>query len=120
MYLNMGSAGFLAFSLIFFLLLGTIIDAVPVMLIFFPVMLPIALNLGIDPTHFGVIVVLNLMIGLLTPPIGAILFIQTKIAGLPFNKLVAAIWPYTLVLLAVLVLVTYIPELVLWIPNMIF
>ena len=118
--LNMGPNVFLAFSLVFFLLLGTIIDGVPVMLIFFPVMLPIAINLGIDPTHFGVIVVLNLMIGLLTPPIGALLFIQTKIAKIPFNTLVGATWPYTLVLLAVLVLVTYVPQLVLWIPNLVF
>jgi TRAP-type C4-dicarboxylate transport system permease large subunit len=84
------------------------------------VLLPIALRLGIDPTHFGVIVVLNLMIGLLTPPIGALLFIQTKIANLPFNTLVRAIWPYTLALIGVLILVTYVPALILWIPNLVF
>jgi tripartite ATP-independent transporter DctM subunit len=118
--LNMGKNLFLLFSTIFFLLMGCVLDAVPVMLIFFPVLLPVALRLGIDPTHFGVIVVLNLMIGLLTPPIGALLFIQTKIAGLPFNTLVRAIWPYTLALIAVLILVTYVPTLITWIPNLVF
>jgi TRAP-type C4-dicarboxylate transport system permease large subunit len=111
---------FLLFTTIFFLLMGCILDAVPVMLIFFPVLLPIAVDLGIDPIHFGVIVVLNLMIGLLTPPIGGILFIQTKIAGLEFNALVRAIWPYTLTLLAVLLLITYIPGLVTFVPNLVF
>jgi tripartite ATP-independent transporter DctM subunit len=118
--LNMSKNVFLLFTIIFFLLMGCVLDAVPVMLIFFPVLLPIATRLGIDSTHFGVVVVLNLMIGLLTPPIGALLFIQTKIANLPFNTLVRAIWPYTLALIAVLVLITYIPQLVLWIPNLVF
>ena len=118
--LSLGKFGFLAFTTVFFLLMGCILDAVPVMLLFFPVLLPIAIQLGIDPTHFGVIVVLNLMIGLLTPPIGALLFIQTKIAGLQFNELVRAIWPFTLALIAVLLLITYVPILVLWVPNLVF
>jgi tripartite ATP-independent transporter DctM subunit len=118
--LQMGKNLFLVFTTIFFLLMGCILDAVPVILIFFPVLLPVAINLGIDPTHFGVIVVLNLMIGLLTPPIGAILFIQTKIANLPFNTLVRAIWPHTVALIAVLLLITFVPQLVLWIPSLVF
>jgi tripartite ATP-independent transporter DctM subunit len=117
---NMNRNVFLLFTTIFFLLMGCILDAVPVMLIFFPVLLPIAVGLGIDPTHFGVIVVLNLMIGLLTPPIGGILFIQTKIANLEFNALVRAIWPYTLTLLVVLLLITYVPGLVTAVPNLVF
>jgi tripartite ATP-independent transporter DctM subunit len=118
--LRMSKNLFLLFSTIFFLLMGCVLDAVPVMLIFFPVLLPIAVSLGVDPTHYGVIVVLNLMIGLLTPPIGGILFIQTKIAGLDFNSLVRAIWPHTLTLIAVLLIITYIPELVLFVPNLVF
>ncbi|HKK49492.1 MAG TPA: TRAP transporter large permease, partial [Alkalispirochaeta sp.] len=118
--LNLGPVGFLAFTTVFFLLMGCILDAVPVMLIFFPVLLPIALSLGIDPTHFGVITVLNLMIGLMTPPIGALLFVQTKISGMPFGELLRAVWPHTLALLAVLILITYVPGIVLWIPNLVF
>ncbi len=118
--MHMSKQLFLAFTTVFFLLTGCILDAVPVMLIFFPVLLPIAVDLGIDPTHFGVIVVLNLMIGLLTPPIGGILFIQSKIAGLDFDRMVQCIWPYTLTLIAVLLLITYVPWLVLVVPNMVF
>jgi TRAP-type C4-dicarboxylate transport system permease large subunit len=73
----------------------------------------------VDPTHFGVIVVINLMIGLLTPPIGALLFLEAKIADLEFDVLMRHIWPYTLVLIIVLFLCTFIPQLVLYIPNLI-
>jgi tripartite ATP-independent transporter DctM subunit len=118
--LNMSKNVFLVFSTIFYLLMGCVLDAVPVMLIFFPVLLPIAVQLGVDPTHYGVIVVLNLMIGLLTPPIGALLFIQAKIADLPFRVLVGAIWPFTLALIVVLMLATFAPPIVLWIPNLVF
>ena len=118
--MNMSKNVFLMFSTVFFLLMGCVLDAVPVMLIFFPVLLPIAVQLGIDPTHYGVVVVLNLMIGLLTPPIGALLFIQTKIANLHFRVLVGAIWPFTLALIAVLLLTTFVPSIVLWLPNLVF
>jgi TRAP-type C4-dicarboxylate transport system permease large subunit len=117
-HLNMFS--FLLLANLFFLFMGCILDAVPVMLIFFPVLLPVATQLGIDPTHFGVIVVLNLMIGLLTPPIGALLFLEAKIADMQFETLVRHVWPYTLSLILVLILCTYIPQLVLYIPNLVF
>ena len=100
--------------------MGCIIDAIPVMLIFFPVLLPVAVGLGIDPTHFGVITVFNLMIGLLTPPVGALLFIETKIAKIPFGDAGHGDPPYTLVLFAVLFLCTFFPELVMFIPNLVF
>ncbi|HUX22200.1 MAG TPA: TRAP transporter large permease [Spirochaetia bacterium] len=104
----------------FFLFMGCLLDAVPVMLIFFPVLLPVALQLGIDPVHFGVIVVMNLMIGLLTPPIGALLFLEAKIADIQFERLVRAVWPYTVALIGVLLLCTYVPQLVMFIPNLFF
>jgi len=111
---------FLLFINIFFLLMGMILDAIPVMLIFFPVLLPAAISLGIDPTHFGVIVVMNLMIGLLTPPIGVLLFLEAKIANVGFDELVRTIWPFTLSLIAVLLLSTYVPGLVTWLPGLVF
>jgi tripartite ATP-independent transporter DctM subunit len=117
--MNLNQFTFLLLANLFFLFMGCILDAVPVMLIFFPVLLPVATNLGVDPTHFGVIVVIGLMIGLLTPPIGALLFLEAKIADLEFDVLVRHIWPYTLVLIVVLFLCTYIPQLVLYIPNLI-
>lgn len=118
--LHLNKFQFLILTNLFFLFMGCILDAVPVMLIFFPVLLPLAIQLGIEPTHFGVIVVINLMIGLLTPPIGALLFLETKIADIEFEKLVRHVWPYTLSLIFVLVLCTFIPQLVMWIPDLIF
>ena len=117
--LNLSPFWFLLLINIFFLIMGCILDAVPVMLIFFPVLLPTAIQLGIDPTHFAVIVVLNLMIGLLTPPIGVLLFLEAKIAELPFEQLLRSIWPFTLSLIFVLLLCTYIPGLVTWLPDLI-
>lgn len=104
---------------VFYILMGCIIDAVPVMLIFFPVLLPVAMSLGVDPTHFGVITVFNLMIGLLTPPVGALLFIESKIAGISFGQLVRASYPYTIVLFIVLFVCTFVPEIVMFIPNLV-
>ena len=118
--LGLGRPGFLLVVNIFFLFLGCIMDAVPAMLIFFPVLLPVAKELTIDPIHFGVVVVLNLMIGLLTPPVGAILFLEAKIADIPFEALVRAVGPYLIALLAVLGLITYLPPLVTFIPNLVF
>lgn len=118
--LGLGRVGFLLVVNIFFLFLGCIMDAVPAMLIFFPVLLPVAKGLGIDPIHFGVVVVLNLMIGLLTPPVGALLFLEAKIADIPFEVLVRAVMPYLIALLAVLGLITYVPALVTFVPNLVF
>lgn len=117
---GLGRVGFLLVVNIFFLFLGCIMDAVPAMLIFFPVLLPVAKGLGIDPIHFGVVVVLNLMIGLLTPPVGALLFLEAKIADIPFEVLVRAVTPYLIALLAVLGLITYVPALVTFVPNLVF
>ena len=118
--LNLSKNMFLFVSLIFFLLMGCILDAVPVMLIFFPVLLPVAIQLGIDPVHYGVIVVFNLMIGLVTPPVGALLFIQTKIAKVGINELIKEMWPHIVALVSVLFLITYVPGIVTWLPNLIF
>jgi tripartite ATP-independent transporter DctM subunit len=118
--MNMGKYTFLALSMVFFLFMGCLIDAIPIMLIFFPVLLPVAVSLGIDQVHFGVIVVVNLMLGLLTPPIGALLFLEAKIANIPFGDLVKNVLPFVGSMLAVLLLITYLPFLVTMLPNLIF
>lgn len=118
--LGLGRLGFLLVVNFFFLFLGCIMDAIPAMLIFFPVLLPVAKGLGIDPIHFGVVVVLNLMIGLLTPPVGGLLFLEAKIADIPFDSLVLAVAPYLVALLVVLALITYVPGLVTVIPSLVF
>ncbi len=118
--MHMSKITFLLFCTVFFLLMGCVLDAVPVILIFFPVLLPIATTLGIDPVHFGVITVLNLMIGLITPPVGAILFVETKVAKIDINTLLKEIWPHIAVLYGVLLLITFVPEFVTFLPNLVF
>lgn len=118
--MHMSKTAFLIFCTIFFLLMGCILDAVPVILIFFPVLLPIATSLGIDPVHFGVITVLNLMIGLITPPVGAILFVETKVAKIDINTLLKEILPHITILYGVLLLITFVPQLVTFLPNLVF
>ncbi len=117
---HLGKYAFLAIVNVFFLIWGCLMDAIPGMLIFFPVIMPVALQLGIDPIHLGVVVVLNLMIGLLTPPVGGLLFLMSKVANVPFDRLARAVTPYTLTLLLVLVIITYVPQLVLFLPNLFF
>ncbi|MCX7030673.1 MAG: TRAP transporter large permease [Spirochaetes bacterium] len=111
---------FLMIVNVFFLIWGCLMDAIPGMLIFFPVLMPVAIKLGIDPIHFGVIVVINLMIGLITPPVGGLLFLTTKLAKIPFDRLARKITPNTIALILVLLICTYIPPLVTFLPNLFF
>lgn len=118
--LDIGPVIFLLLINIFFLILGMIMDATPAMLIFGPLLLPIASQLGIDSIHFGMVMICNLMIGLLTPPVGGLLFIEAKLADLPFGRVAKASLPFVGALLVTQVLVSYIPETVVWLPNLIF
>lgn len=111
---------FLLIINIWFLLMGMIMDAIPAMTIFVPVLLPIATGLGIDPIHFGVVVVINLMIGLITPPVGGLLFVEAKLSGVPFGDLSKRSLPFLAALIFILLLVTYIPALVTFIPGLFF
>ncbi|RPF54244.1 TRAP transporter large permease [Aquisalibacillus elongatus] len=102
---------------IFFLIMGMFVDTMVMTLVFIPMVLPFIDALGIDPVHFGVLIVLNMMIGLSTPPFGMLLFIVSGIAKIPINKVIKEVWPMILVMLFVLGLVTYIPEISLFLPN---
>jgi len=81
-------------------------------------LLPVAVAAGIDPVHFGIIMILNLMIGLLTPPVGMVLFAVAKVAELPLNAVVRAIVPFYLPLFIALMLVTYVPQISLFLPSL--
>lgn len=116
--LHLSSWMFLLVVNIFLLLIGMIMDAIPAITIFMPVLMPIATNLEINPIHFGVIVVVNLMIGLLTPPVGALLYVESKVSGVPFNKLTKGVIPYILAFLLCLLLITYVEPIVTWLPNL--
>jgi tripartite ATP-independent transporter DctM subunit len=100
------------------LVLGAFLEGSTIILIILPVLLPTAVALGIDPVHFGVMAVLNIMIGLVTPPYGLLLFMMMKIANVSFSELMAEVWPYLLVMLGALGLVTFWPGMVLWLPRL--
>jgi len=117
---NIGPIAFILLAMVFFLVVGGPMDAIPAILIFLPILLPIATKLGVDPIHFGVIVVVNLMIGLLTPPIGALLFVLTKMSGVPLGTLTRAVLPFLAVQSAVLFVIALIPATVTWLPSLIF
>jgi tripartite ATP-independent transporter DctM subunit len=102
---------------IVFLMLGMFIDTSTIMLVFIPMVLPLVKALGIDLTHFGVMIVLNMMIGLTTPPFGVLLFIVSGITKVPLQEIIKDTVPLIVVLIAVLFMITYIPEIVLFLPN---
>jgi tripartite ATP-independent transporter DctM subunit len=99
------------------LVLGCLMDMAPLILICTPILLPIMSQLGIDPVHFGMILIINLGIGLLTPPVGSVLFVGCAIGKVTIEQVTRTIWPFYLVMLAVLFLVTYVPAVSLWLPN---
>ena len=102
---------------IILLMVGTFMDMTPAVLIFTPIFLPIVTAMGVDPIHFGIIMVLNLSVGLCTPPVGSVLFIGCSVAGLSIDKVIKPMLPMFVAMLLVLMLVTYIPDISLWLPK---
>jgi len=102
------------------LIVGTFMDSSPGVLIFTPIFLPIAVELGLSPIHFGIIIILNLTIGLVTPPVGTVLFVGLAIGDISMNTLLKALLIFIIPLIIVLLLVTYIESISMFIPNMIF
>ncbi|WP_367389128.1 TRAP transporter large permease [Lewinella sp. LCG006] len=100
------------------LFVGIFMDMTPAVLIFTPIFLPVVTNLGMDPTHFGIVMVLNLCIGLCTPPVGSVLFVGVGVAGTTIQKVIKPLLPLFIAMLISLMLVTYIPELSLWLPGL--
>ena len=109
---------FLLLVNIILLLLGCVLEGTAILLIVVPVFIPTAQALGIDMVHFGVVVVLNIMLGLITPPYGLLLFIMTNIAGVPLRDVVRDVLPFLFGMIAVLILITFVPETVLWLPRL--
>jgi tripartite ATP-independent transporter DctM subunit len=101
------------------LVLGMFMEPIPIMLLTVPILFPVITKLGIDPVHFGVVVTLNLMIGCLTPPVGINLFLASAISGVPVMRVARASTAFIVVLLVVLALITYVPQLVLWLPHLV-
>ena len=107
----------LALINIMLLALGTLMDMAPLILILTPILLPVVKVLGVDPVHFGMIMMVNLGIGLITPPVGAVLFVGSAVAKLRIEQVVRAMGPFFVILLLVLILVTYVPAISLWLPR---
>ncbi|MBP1849064.1 TRAP transporter large permease [Rhizobium halophytocola] len=100
------------------LILGTFMDMSPLIVITTPIFLPVATAFGVDPVHFGVILILNLGIGLCTPPVGAVLFVGCAVGRIPIWQAMRTIWPFYGAAVMALMLVTYIPALSLWLPSL--
>ena len=103
---------------ILLLVLGCLLDMAPSILIVTPILLPVVVKFGVDPVHFGMIMLLNLGIGLCHPPVGAILFVGCAVGRVTIEQVVREIWPFYAVMFLVLMLVTYIPTISLWLPRM--
>ena len=105
--------------ILFFFLMGTFLEPVPALIIVVPIMAPLIAHLGYDPVHFGIVVIMLLVLGSVTPPVGILAMVACKIAGITYGQSLGMLLPFTLVWLAVILLVAFVPELVLWLPRMI-
>ena len=107
---------FFTINIILFII-GMFLDAGPTILIFAPILAPPLMSLGIDPLHIGIVMGINLIIGLVTPPMGLVLFMASDISKVSLEQIVAEGWPFILVEIAVLFLITFVPDLVLFMPR---
>jgi len=111
---------FLLLANVLMLFVGCFLEPTAAILILVPVLMPVVLQLGIDPVHFGLVMVLNLMIGLLHPPMGMVLFVLARVARLSIERTTMAILPWLVPLLLSLILITYVPQISLWLPHTFF
>lgn len=116
-YINSKFA-FLIFVNILLFFVGCLLDGAPAVLLLTPILFPVAMQYGIDPIHFGIVMCLNLTIGLITPPIGLVLFVASNVTGLKLSVLYKTVWPFVCVAFVVLMLVTYCPILTTWLPSL--
>jgi TRAP-type transport system large permease protein len=116
--LDLSKAGFMAFTMALFLVLGCVLDATTIILVIIPLFLPAVTALGIDPVYFGVVSVVNCMIGLITPPYGILLFVVNGTTGIPIKDIVKEGVPFFVALLLSLIAIVVFPELVLWLPRL--
>jgi C4-dicarboxylate transporter DctM subunit len=118
--INAGPTEFLLVVNICFLIAGMFIDPNSALLILVPPLFPVATTLGIDPIHFGMIVTLNISLGMITPPFGLDIFVASSTLNTPVATIIKGVWPFVLVNIVVLLFVTYVPSLSMFIPNLIF
>ena len=104
--------------LLLLLFIGTWLDNAAAITLFTPILYPIAMSIGMDPVHFGVVMIVGLAIGMFTPPVGVCLFIACGIAKVTITETLRAFVPFFLAMVAILVLITYVPQIVLWLPSL--
>ena len=109
--------GILIIIMIILLLVGTFMDPTPAILIFVPIFLPIVTELGVHPVHFGAMVVMNLSVGVITPPVGNVLFVGAKVAGLRIEPVVTKLWQFLVGIILALFVVVFVPAISLWLPE---
>jgi C4-dicarboxylate transporter DctM subunit len=114
---GLGMIGFLIAVNILLLLMGNFMEPSSIILITAPILFPIAMKLGIDPIHFGIMIVVNMEIGMITPPVGLNLYVASGISKMGLTETTKAVWPWLLTMLVFLVLITYVPEISLWLPR---
>ncbi len=112
-------AVFLGVMLVFVLLVGCVVEGVPAKLMLVPMLLPITDSFGVDRVHFGIVLQLALLIGIATPPMGIGLYIMVEVGKVPFERVAVAVLPFLIPLLVVLVMITYLPSLTLWLPDLV-
>jgi len=110
-------AVFLLLVNLFLLIVGMFLETGAAITIVAPILTPVAMKLGIDPVHFGIIMIVNLAVGMTTPPVGVNLFVACQVAGLRIEQILKSMLPFYAVLLADIALVTYLPQLSLWLPR---
>ena len=117
---GLGVITFLLFVNIILLVAGNFMEPSSIVLIFSPILFPVAMKLGIDPVHFGIMMVVNMEVGMCHPPVGLNLYVASGITKMGITELTVAVWPWLLTMLVFLLLVTYVPQISLWLPNLIY
>ena len=117
---GLGVISFLAVVNILLLLAGNVMEASSIVLIMAPILFPVAMKLGIDPVHFGILIVVNMEVGMCHPPVGLNLYVASGITKMGISELTVAVLPWLFTMLGFLVLITYVPQISLWLPNLIY
>ncbi|PWR25803.1 TRAP transporter large permease [Zavarzinia aquatilis] len=116
--LGLGQVGFLLAVNLILLVIGMVMEPSAIVLIMAPILYPVAVKLGVDPVHFGIMMVVNMEIGLITPPVGLNLYVASSISRLGLTEVTKATWPWLLTVLAFLAIITYVPDIVLFLPRL--
>ncbi|TMH27216.1 MAG: TRAP transporter large permease subunit, partial [Betaproteobacteria bacterium] len=117
---GLGPIAFLLVVNVLLLMAGNIMEPSSIVLIMAPILFPVAMKLGIDPVHFGILIVVNMEVGMCHPPVGLYLYVATGITRMGITELTVAVLPWLLTMLGFLVLVTYVPQISLWLPRLLF